>query len=93
MDSFQAAQFGQIDIRRSEGDAAMLGFAREGDAVRRRTSKRFGRNATAVQADAAETLVALDQDDFLAEVSGVKSRGISTGPGANYTISVLIGSI
>ena len=50
--------------------------------------QRIGGDATLVQADTAETLVALDKDNFLAEVRRVKGRRITARPGAdNYNFS------
>jgi hypothetical protein len=45
--------------------------------------ERFGGNASAIEANASETLVALDEDDFFAEVCGVEGRGVSSGAGAD----------
>jgi hypothetical protein len=45
--------------------------------------ERFGRNAPAVQTDSTQARVALDNNDFLTKVSGVKRGGVSTGSGAN----------
>ena len=65
----------------------MFRLVRGSDRVRR-VQQRFGRDAALVQTDAAQALVALDQDDFLAEVRRVKGRGIAPRPRAhNYDFS------
>ena len=88
MDSFQVRSLRHINAGRAEDDAATLGFARGGDGVGR-VQQRLGRDAAPVQADAAQALVALDQDDFLAEVRRVKGRGITARPRAhNYDFSL-----
>ena len=76
MESFQARSLATSIVGAREGDAAMLGFARGADRVGG-VQQRLGRDAAAVQADAAQALVPLDQDDFLAEVGRVKGRGIA----------------
>ena len=54
-----------------------------------RVQQRLRRDAALVQTDAAQALVALDQDDFLAEVRRVKGRGITARPRAhNYDFSL-----
>ena len=66
----------------------MLGFARGGDGVGG-VQEGLGGNAAPVQADAAQALLALDQDDFLAEVRRVKGRGITARARAyNYDFSL-----
>jgi hypothetical protein len=45
--------------------------------------QRFGRNTPPVEAHSAQPWVAFDKDNFFAQVGRVKSRGISTRPGAN----------
>jgi hypothetical protein len=45
--------------------------------------KRFGGDTAAIEADAAETLVAFDEDNLFAEVGGVEGGGVSTGTGAD----------
>ena len=77
------AQFRQIHRRRRERDAAMRGFAARGDLVRR-VKQRLRRNAAAIQANAAEPLLAFDENDFLAEVGRVKRRRVSARPGADH---------
>src|SRR2546427_6313827 len=44
----------------------------------------LGWNATAIEANAAQALVALNENHFLAQVGGVKGRGVTAGAGANY---------
>ena len=68
---------------------AKAGFARFADQLGG-VQISFGRNASAVQANAAQPLLAFDQDDFFALVGGVKGGGISAGPAPTTTISVLI---
>ena len=79
---FPRAQFGEVDLRRAEGDAAMFRLLRGGKHVRG-VKQRFRRDAAAVQANAAEPFVLLDQDDLFAEVGGVKRGGVPPGPGAD----------
>ena len=42
--------------------------------------QRLGRDAADVQADAAEALVALDEDDVEAEIGGAERGGVAAGP-------------
>ena len=49
----------------------------------RRVKKGFGRDATAIEADTAETFVAFDEDDFFAEVCSVEGGGVTAGAGAH----------
>jgi len=65
------AQLRQINGRRAKTDAAMLGFFRGVDLVRG-VKQGFRRNAAAIEADAAKAFVLFDEDDFLAQVSGVE---------------------
>ena len=44
----------------------------------------LGWNATAIEANAAQALVALHENHFLAQVGGVKGCGVTAGAGANY---------
>ena len=60
----------------------MFGFLGDGDLVCG-VKQRLRRNAATIQANAAEPLLALDQDDFFAEISGIKRRGVSAGARAN----------
>ncbi len=76
-------QFVYVNSGGAEDDAAMLGLARGGDGVGR-VQQRLGGDAALVQTDAAQTLLALDQDDFLAQVRRVKGRGITARPGAHH---------
>src|SRR4029078_3099769 len=67
-----------IDVGSAEGDSAMFRLLDGGERVRG-MEQGFGRDATAGQANAAELFVLLDEDNFLAEVSGIKGGGVSTG--------------
>jgi hypothetical protein len=49
-----------------------------------RVEQGFRRNAAPIQADTAELFVLLDENDFFAEVGGVKGRGVPAGAGADY---------
>ena len=89
MDSFQARSLARSIVGGAEGDAAMLGFAGGADRVGR-VQQRLGRDAAAVEADAAQALVPLDQDDFLAEVGRVEGRGIAARAAADNHESVLM---
>ena len=60
----------------------MRRFAGADDLVRR-VEQRLGRDAAAVQAHAAEPLLALDQNDLLAQVRRVKCRRVTARPGAD----------
>jgi hypothetical protein len=65
----------------------MFGFPGGGDLVRR-VKQRLRRNAAAIQTDAAEPFLAFDKDDFFAEISGIKRRGVSARSRAdNYDLS------
>ena len=56
--------------------------------------QRLGGNAAAVEANAAEAFVPLDEDDFFAEVGRIKRRRITArARRPTTTISVLMGSI
>ena len=44
----------------------------------------LGRNAAAIKANASKAFVFFHNDDFLAEISGVESCGVSSRPGADY---------
>ena len=85
---FPRAQFVQFDLRRAEGDAAMGRFARLDNHLRG-VQQGLGRNAAAVEADAAESFVLLHQQHFFAKVGGVKGRGVTAGACAqNHNFSV-----
>jgi hypothetical protein len=60
----------------------MRRFARVDNLVRR-VKQRLGRNAAAVQAHAAEPLLAFDQNDLFAQVRRVKRRRITARAGAD----------
>jgi hypothetical protein len=65
----------------------MCGFARRRNLVRG-VEQGLGGNAATVQTNPTQPLVALDERDFLAEVGRIKSRGVTTWPGANdYNLS------
>ena len=81
------AQLGDVNFGRFKNNAAMGGFARAGNAVDG-VQQRLGRDAAAIEADAAEAFVALDENDFFAEVGGVKRRRITARAAAhNYDFS------
>src|ERR1035437_8527145 len=81
-------QFHDINARRRKKDAATFGFASRSDCVGR-VQQGFRRDAALVQTDAAQPLVALNQDNLLAEVRRVKGRGITPRPCAyNYDFSL-----
>ena len=80
---FPRSQLGRLDGWRSKSNAAVLRFARRNDRVGG-IKQRLGRNAAAVETDAAEPFVPLDQDHFLAQIGGVKGRGVAAGTGANH---------
>jgi hypothetical protein len=44
----------------------------------------LGGDAAAVEADAAQLFVLLDEEDFFAKVGGVEGGGITAGAGAEY---------
>ena len=60
----------------------MLGFLCGRDLVSG-VKKGLRRNAAAIEADAAEAFVLFDEDDFLAQVSGVERGRVSAGSGAD----------
>ena len=49
----------------------------------RGVKKGLRRYAAAIEADAAKAFVLFDEDDFLAQVSGVERGRVSTGSGAD----------
>ena len=57
----------------------MRRFTRVNNLVRR-VEQRLGWNATAIQAHAAEPLLALDQNNLLAQIRRVKRRRITARP-------------
>ena len=63
-------------MRFRNGDAAMRRFA-GGDDLVGRVQQCLRRNAAAIQADAAQPLVAFDEDDFFAQVRRIKRRRIT----------------
>ena len=93
MEFFQARSLSTSILGGSKGDAAMGGFARFAMMLCAAFKQRLGGDAAAIEANAAESFVLLDQNDFFAEVGGVKRRGITARPAAHNTISVLIGSM
>ena len=71
----------EVDLRLAEGDAhrvQRLDLFEDGSGMQ----QGFGGDTTDVQADAAECVVALDQDDLLAEVGGAEGGGVAAGTGA-----------
>src|SRR5439155_25381681 len=80
---FPGAQFGQVNAREIKLDPARFGFSRRSNRMSG-VQKSFGRYATTVEANAAQSLVSFDQNDFFAEVGGVKSGGIAAGTGAKH---------
>ena len=46
--------------------------------------QRLGGDATPIEADATESLLLFDENDFLAFVRGIKGRGISARAGAEH---------
>ena len=46
--------------------------------------QRLGRNAAAIEADAAQLFVLLDEQDFFAQVGGVKRGGVTARAGAQH---------
>ena len=76
-----AAQRVDVDLGLAEGDAVVGGELRLGDDLRH-VQQRLGRDAADVQADAAEALVALDEDDVEAEVGGAERGGVAADAGA-----------
>src|SRR6266542_1479965 len=76
------AQLRQINGRGAKTDAALLGFFRGVDLVRG-VKQGLGRYAAAVEADAAETFVLLDEDDFPAQVGSVEGGRVSAGSRAD----------
>jgi hypothetical protein len=73
---FPRAQFRQINLRLAESDAAMRGLARF-DKKFRRVQERLGWNATAIEANAAEALIALDEHYFFAVISRIKCSRVT----------------
>ena len=60
----------------------MLGFARRTDGMGC-VEQCFGGDATTVEANPAQSWIALDENDFLAQVGRVKRRGVSARPCAD----------
>src|SRR5580658_7466305 len=54
------------------------------DDLVRCVKQRLGRDAAAIEANAPEDFVALDKDDFFAQVRRVKGGGITAGPRADH---------
>ena len=88
MEFFQARSLSSSICGRAEGDAAMGGFAGFDDHLGG-VEQGFGGNAAAIEADAAEVFVLLDEEHFLAKVRGVKRGGVTARAGAqNHNFSV-----
>ena len=66
----------EVDRRRAEVDAVRAHLLRLGDHPRG-VQQRLGRDAADVQADAAQALVALDEDRAQAEVGGAERGGVA----------------
>ena len=81
---FQAREFVEFNLGFAEGDAAMsafFGLDKHSGGVK----EGFGRDATAIEADAAEFFVLLDEENFFSEVGGVKGGRIAARAGTeNY---------
>src|SRR6059058_4437265 len=75
-------QLRQINRWRAKADAAKLRFLRCRDQVRG-VQQCLRRDAAAIEADAAEAFVPLNEDDFFPKVRGVERGGISAGAGAH----------
>jgi len=48
----------------------------------------FGRNAAPIETDAAESFILLDEEDFFAEIGGIKRGGVTARACARTKISV-----
>ena len=73
----------QVDLRFTEIDPVSLHVFGFGDDLRG-MQQRLRRNAADIQANAAEHLVALHEDDFLTEVRGAKGGRVTARPGAEH---------
>ena len=87
---FPRAQACQIDFRRGEFDAPVLGLMRFFQQLGH-VQQRLRRNAAAVEADAAGIHLRVDQRDGHAEIGSEKCGGVSTGTAAD-DCNVQIGS-
>src|SRR6185369_5723088 len=76
-----AAQPVDVDLRLAERDPLALALLGLGDHARD-VEQRLGRDAADVEADPAEPLVALDEDDLQAEVRGAERGRVAARPGA-----------
>src|ERR1051326_2653777 len=61
----------------------MFGFASRSDSVGG-IKQRLGRNAAAIEADAAKARIAIDQQNLLAQIGGIKSDRVATRPSAHH---------
>ena len=85
---FPGSQLRKVDTRSIEDNAAMSGFPGRSD-VMGGVQERFGRNAPAIQAHPAKTLIALDKNDLLAQIRGIERRGITARTSAeNHKFSL-----
>ncbi len=78
-----AAQPVDVDLRLAERDALALALLGLGDHARD-VEQRLRRDAADVEADPAEPLVALDEDDLQAEVGGAERGRVPARPGAEH---------
>ncbi len=80
---FPAAQAVEVDGRGSEIDTIRLGTPGFVEQVGH-MQERFGRDASAVQADTAGIFLRIHQGYLQAQVGREKSRGIATRAGTDY---------
>ena len=79
---FPRTQARQIDFRRGEFDAPILGLMRFFEQLGH-VQQRLRRNAAAVEADAAGVHFRIDQRDRHAEIGGEKCGGVAAGTAAD----------
>ena len=80
---FPRAQASEIDLGIGELDAPILGLMGFLDQLGH-VQQGFGRNAAAVEADAAGIRFRIDQRDLHAQIGGEKCRGVTTRPAAHH---------
>ncbi len=78
----EGAQLVEIDLRLGEFDAPGLRMARFAEEIGH-VKQRLGRNAAAIDADAAGIRFRIDQRDAEPEIGGQKGGGIAPGAGAD----------
>ena len=86
------AQLFDVDLRVGKRDPELrgvLGLCKH----LRRMKKSLGRDATNVEANAADPLMALDQRHLQTEVGGAKSRRIPPGPRAHHHDPLAFGQL